>query len=105
MNHLAIRNKLHLYEIDGAVNDEADLPDLVETLYDLLVEHMRDEGYVPMLDLPPRIYNTMHKGGFKVIVQVFGMYVGKRRSKEYEGVSNWKLFKRPSTHPTKQSRS
>lgn len=89
--------RLHPYMMEGQTNDEADVPDLVEKLCELLIDEMRDDGYIPMLDLTPRIFNDYNSGTHEVKVTLYGAYVGKRRSREYEGISSWKMFKKPST--------
>lgn len=97
MKGLISRNTIHSYSMEGMTNDEADIPDLVDTLYSCIVEEMRDEGYIPLLDLSPRIFNDYNGGNFKITVGLFGIYVGKRKSREVEGVSGWKTYQRSST--------
>lgn len=62
---------------------------------------MRDEGFVPVLDLKPqftRSYNP-DKEEFEFEISVYGTYVGEE-SWHVSGMTNGTLVKR-STHPKK----
>lgn len=62
----------------------------------LLVQDMRDRGYVPVLDLEPQFsikYNEL-KDNYSFFLELFGVYVGKKKAKEIEGFSGQQFFKR-----------
>jgi hypothetical protein len=63
---------------------------------------MRDNGYLPVLDLDP-IWSTSYDSGndkWHFAIYMYGTYVGKRRSWEYEGVSQNKLIPRITRQST-----
>jgi hypothetical protein len=63
----------------------------------VILQHMRDNGYIPVLDIDPAFsvsYNEQHDRWFFKIT-IHGIYVGKRKSWKYEGVSNGKFMAKP----------
>ena len=64
---------------------------------------MRDEGYVPHLDLKELFTRQMDAdGNFEFTLTVYGIYVGEEQSLSIAGVTDGKMISREkSTVPTK----
>jgi hypothetical protein len=61
----------------------------------LLVENMREEGYVPVLDIDPSFLNTMTpEETFRWTVVIQGVYVGRTQAWTVEGISGGKKITR-----------
>ena len=61
-----------------------------------LLQQMRDRGYVPILDLEPQFsikYNEK-KDTYSFNLEMFGVYVGKKKAQEIEGFSGQQFYKR-----------
>ena len=71
-----------------------------ETVHSFLVNSMKDEGYVPLLDVNPT-WQTDYRGGdkFEFVYTLQGVYVGKVKAWESVGVMDGKLI--PSSRPSK----
>lgn len=62
------------------------------------VEQMRDEGFVPILDVNPKVFTHVEGSKRLLSVTVFGAFVGDD-AWGIEGVSEWKTL--PRTHRVK----
>ena len=59
---------------------------------------MRDKGYVRVLDIVPELYISYNEDeeNFKFAIVMYGIYVGKKKSKEILGfLGNHKFMKEP----------
>lgn len=61
-----------------------------ERLIQEVEEDMRDEGYVPLLDLEPQFSRDYNEGTqtFDFQLTVYGVYVGEEQAWEIAGLSN-----------------
>jgi hypothetical protein len=86
------------FGFDGIIADDAAIPRLREMNEFLLIEIMRDSGYVPVLDLDPIFYISYNesKDNYNFGIYMHGIYVGKKRSQEYHGYSGQRLVPRPN---------
>lgn len=77
------------FSIDGEIADDSVMISKRAQYQHLVDSHMRIAGYVPVLDLDPQFYIEYNSDkdiyNFKYIV--FGVYVGKKKSREYVGYS------------------
>lgn len=62
---------------------------------------MRDKGYIPVLDMDPiwAVEYEPRSDQWNFAMAIYGFYIGKRKSWQYEGSSQGKLIPR-STPPT-----
>lgn len=77
------------FTISGIIKDDSDIPRMKETFEKMLLDDMRDRGYVPVLDLETQFsvsYNQK-KNHFIFYLVIFGVYLGKKQSREIEGFS------------------
>jgi hypothetical protein len=86
MTHKAIKR----FQIDGQIRDDSDIARLREQYVKLLVNQMRDEGYVQVLDLTPAfsIEYDKTKSTYKFLLTMHGVFYGKVRARELYGVAN-----------------
>jgi hypothetical protein len=62
----------------------------------LLTDEMRSKGYVPVLDLDPQFstkYN-FEKDNYSFQLEIYGVYLGKRKAQEFEGFSGQNFIPR-----------
>jgi hypothetical protein len=80
------------YYIDGLINDEAQAPRLKTEYIRLLVHQMRDEGYVPRLDIEPdfTIDFNEKKQYFQFKLSIYATYVGKWNSEWIMGLDGYR---------------
>ena len=90
------------FGLEGKIGDDADFARLRSQYESMIVKEMRESGYVPVLDLGP-YWSTNYikeETAYDFVLSVYGVYVGRRRSWEVEGISNGIEIGRP-TPPTK----
>lgn len=76
------------FQLDGTVMDTADLLRLRKTHENVLIEQMRADGYVPLLDLDP-VMNTSFDGTvFHFVLTMHGVYYGPKKAKKIYGITN-----------------
>lgn len=63
-----------------------------DTLNRAMLDEMRDEGYIPLLDVNP-VWATTYLGGerFQYKLTMQGVHVGKERAWDYQGMMDGKL--------------
>jgi hypothetical protein len=69
---------------------------LKEMYLKLLTDEMRSNGYVPVLDLDPQWsikYNHL-KDNYSFQLEIYGVYLGKRKAQEVEGFSGQSFIPR-----------
>lgn len=88
--------KIHNFTITGTIGDDAHFIKARENYERLMVQQMRDKGYVPVLDMNPQ-FNLSYiesKNQYGFVLTMFGVYVGTRKSQKYEGFSDNKFIPR-----------
>ena len=62
----------------------------------LLIQDMRSKGYVPVLDLEPQfsIEYNVKKDNYGFNLEIYGVYVGKKKAYQLEGFSGQQFYKR-----------
>jgi len=99
MTHRPIKK----FGFDGILGDDSRFASLRAQYETLIIRNMRDEGYVPVLDLDT-LWSTSydiktHKYTFAI--SVFGIYVGRRKSFLIEGMSGQGKLHPRSIAPSK----
>lgn len=91
-----MRKKIKKFGFDGIIADDAAIPRIKDQNTSLIVEIMRDSGYVPVLDLDPIVYISYNqeKDNYEFGLYLHGIYVGKKKSQEYDGYSRQRLVPR-----------
>ena len=93
------------FGLEGKIGDDADFARLRAQYENMTVKEMREAGYIPVLDLGPYFSTLFDKdsGEYEFKLSIYGVYIGRRRSWEVEGVSNGREIMKP-TPPTKLQR-
>ena len=86
--------KIHDFWISGTIKDDSKFQSSSENYERLLVQQMRDKGYVPVLDMQPQFnvkYNE-EKDHYTFNLVMYGIYLGKAKALQYEGFSGQSLI-------------
>jgi hypothetical protein len=91
-----MRKNIHNFTISGIIKDDSQIIKAREHYEKLLVQQMRDGGYVPILDMLPQfnIKYIQKTNGFSFVLTMFGIFVGKKKSVELEGFSGQEFIPR-----------
>ena len=80
---------IHRFGFAGHLKDDSDFIRLKARYEFLIIDDMRDAGYIPVLDLDT-FWSTMYDREVKqyaFTITVYGVYVGRKRSLLIEGMS------------------
>ena len=91
-----LKRNIKSFLISGVIKDDAGIGRSREMYERLLLDEMRSKGYVPILDLESQFsikYNE-HKDNYGFFLEMFGVYIGKKKAKEIEGFSGQQFYKR-----------
>jgi hypothetical protein len=83
------KKRIKAFPLEGIFKNDSEIISQKEIYYRLLDTHMRESGYVPVLDLDPQFnleYNH-EKDNYNFTYVVFGVYIGKKKSLQYVGYS------------------
>ena len=92
-----LNKNIKSFLISGVIGDDAGIGKAREMYERILLQDMRSKGYVPVLDLESQFsikYNK-NKDNYSFFLEMFGVYVGKRKAQEIEGFSGQQFFKKP----------
>jgi hypothetical protein len=91
-----LRKQIHSFLIGGVIKDDASIKRIREMHERLLIQDMRSKGYVPVLDLDTQFsieYNEK-KDNYGFTLEIYGVYVGKKKAYQLEGFSGQQFYKR-----------
>jgi len=91
-----LKRNIKSFYINGTIKSDSDMVRLKEMYLKLLTDEMRSNGYVPVLDLDPQWsikYNHL-KDNYSFQLEVYGVYLGKRKAQEVEGFSGQSFIPR-----------
>jgi hypothetical protein len=97
MTHKTIKR----FQIKVEFLDDSDMIRVKNQYLNLLDNQMKDKGFVRVLDIDPAFSVEFTGETWKFLLTVHGVYVGKRKSWQSEGMSQGKLIPRS----TRQSMS
>ena len=83
MTHKVIKR----FQLEGQISDDSDIVRLRQQHINLLVAQMRDEGYVPVLDLDPAVALDFKGMSYDFLITMHGVYYGKAKAKVIYGVA------------------
>ena len=95
-----LKKNIKSFIVSGVIKDDAAFRRIRELQEKLLLEDMRARGYVPVLDLEAQFsikYNEA-KENYSFYLEMFGVYVGKKKSLEIEGFSGQQFYKRQTSN-------
>lgn len=89
-----MNKKLNSFGIQGEIDDDSSIPRLRLEYQRLLESDMREQGYVPVLDLDIQfsLSYVEESDKYEFDILVYGVYVGKKKSYLYEGFSGQSLI-------------
>ena len=97
-----LHRKIKNFCIEGQFLDDTKTLDIKRLNERILDVQMRDMGYIRALDIDPVWtieYNPM-QDEWRFKMSIYGFYVGKRKSWQYEGASQGKLIPRATPQAT-----
>ena len=77
--------------------DDSDMIRIKKQYDNLLIEQMRESGYIKVLDIDPAFSVEFDGQTWKFLMTIHGVYVGKKKAWQLEGITQGKLIAR-STH-------
>jgi len=88
--------KIHNFTITGTIGDDAHFIKARDNYERLMLQQMRDKGYVPVLDMMPQfsLSYIAQKDQYGFVLIMFGVFVGKDKAKAIEGFSDQKFIPR-----------
>ena len=99
---MAVSHKnIKRFQIDGEIYDEAAIPRIKEQYIDLLKFMMKHKGYVIRYDIDPDFTVEYTGKGFKFLLSIYGVFVGKRKAQCLSGIDKNKAI----SLPTQKSKS
>ena len=100
MTHKTIKK----FQIDVEFLDDSDIIRLKYQYESLLTQKMRGSGYIRVLDIDPAFSIEFTGETWKFLMTIHGIYIGKKKSWQYEGWSQGKLIARTTNqHMLSQS--
>jgi predicted nucleotidyltransferase len=88
-----MNKKLKSFGMQGQIHDDSAIPRLRSQYEQLIESDMREQGYVPILDLDIQfslLYDEINDI-YDFDIVVYGVYVGKKKAHLYEGFSGQNL--------------
>lgn len=91
-----MRKNIHNFTISGIIRDDSQIIKSREHYERLLIQQMRDGGYVPILDMLPQftLKYVEKNNNYAFTLTMFGVFVGKKKSKDIEGFSGQEFIPR-----------
>lgn len=91
-----LKRSIKSFLISGVIKDDSKIGKARELHERTLLQDMRLRGYVPVLDLESQfsIKYNQSKDNYSFFLEMFGVYVGKKKAQEIEGFSGQQFFKR-----------
>lgn len=90
MTHKRIKR----FQIEVEFYDNAQLISLKPQYENLLIQDMRGKGYVRVLDIDPAFSIEFTGETWRFLMTLHGVYVGKRKAWQLEGITQSKLIPR-----------
>jgi hypothetical protein len=90
MTHKRIKR----FQIEVEFYDNAQLISLKPQYENLLIQDMRGKGYVRVLDIDPAFSIEFTGETWRFLMTLHGVYVGKRKAWQSEGITQSKLIPR-----------
>ncbi len=86
--------KIKRFQIEVQFDDNSRLISLRPQYENLLTQDMRGKGYVRVLDIDPAFSVEFAGETWKFLMSIHGVYVGKKKAWQLEGITQGKLIPR-----------
>ena len=102
-----MHKRIERFGFDGEIGDSKDFIRLRSQYEAQVVDQMRSDGYVPVLDLGPLFSTKLNKKTmtYSFELTVYGVYVGKKKACNIEGMDGHGTFLLRPTRKVKSSPS
>lgn len=87
------------FQIQVEFLDDSNMIKIKKQYENLLVDQMRESGYTRVLDIDPSFSVEFDGQTWKFLMTIHGVYVGKKRSWQLEGITQGKLIARSTPLP------
>jgi len=87
------------FQIEVEFRDDSDMIRIKQQYENLLVGQMKDSGYTRVLDIDPSFSVEFDGTTWKFLMTIHGVYVGKKKSWQLEGITQGKLIARSTPLP------
>ena len=81
-----LHKKIRTRQQSGVINDDSDFLRTRETIEHLMLEEMREEGHIPILDLGPSFSTELVGEHYRFLITFYSVYVGRKKSWTYLGI-------------------
>ena len=88
------------FQIEVEFLDDSDMIRVKKQYEDLIVVQMKDSGYTRVLDIDPAFSVEFDGQTWKFLMTIHGVYVGKKKAWQLEGITKGKLISRSTLQPT-----
>lgn len=78
--------KIHRFQLEGTIASDADIPRTRYNVESTILTHMRNTGYIPLLDLDPSFSTEYTDDTWTFKITIHGIYVGKKKASMWEGM-------------------
>jgi hypothetical protein len=88
--------RIKRFKVEGTFRDDSDMIRIRAQFESTLIQSMRGDGYIPVLDIDPAFsvsYNVEDKK-WSFVLTIHGIYIGKVKAWQIEGFSNGKMLPR-----------
>lgn len=86
--------KIKRFQIEVEFLDDSDMIRIRNQYENILTHHLREKGYARVLDIDPAFSVEFTGETWKFLLTFHGVYVGKKKAWESEGMSQGKLIPR-----------
>ena len=91
--------KINRFQVAVEFKDDADMIRVKNQYENLLTHDMRSKGYARVLDIDPAFSVQFTGETWKFLMTLHGVYVGRRKAWECEGITQGKLIPRNIVQP------
>lgn len=92
-NRCFMYKNLKLYFEQGQIRDDKDFIRIKEEIVRIILDKMKDEGYVPVFDLGPYWHTSRGDKKYYFDLIMYGIYVGKKKCQEIDFWQSGRLVK------------
>ena len=89
-----LHKRIKRFQIEVNFADDSDMIRIRAQYENLLSHDMRSKGYLKMLDIDPAFSVEFNGETWKFLMTLHGIYVGKKKACQSEGISQGKLIPR-----------
>ncbi len=87
------------FQIQVEFLDDSNMIRIKKQYEDLLTGQMKDSGYARVLDIDPAFSVEFDGQTWKFLMTIHGIYVGKKKAWQLEGITQGKLIARSTPLP------